>query len=101
MKVTAKIVANYENKCRLKAIATVCLDGTFLITGVRIVDCEKGLAVFMPSRKMEDGNYKDICFPITPEMHRKIKDTVLTVYANQPQSENEPAPPADKSLQGE
>lgn len=44
MKVKSKIVARYEDKGRLKAVATVCLDGKFLVTGVRVADCQKGLA---------------------------------------------------------
>lgn len=83
MKVTAKIVANLTDKGRLKAISTVCLNDEFLITGVRIVDCEKGLGVFMPSRKNKSEEYRDICFPITPELHKTIKETVLEVYQNQ------------------
>lgn len=87
MKVTAKIVERFTDKGRLKAISTVCLDEKFLITGVRVTDCEKGLMVFMPSRKTAAGDYKDICFPITSELHKQIKDTVLAVYA---QSVEEP-----------
>jgi len=83
MKVTAKIVDNLTDKGRLKAISTVCLNGEFLITGVRIVDCEKGLGVFMPSRKNKNEEYRDICFPITPELHKTIKEVVLEAYQNQ------------------
>lgn len=83
MKVTAKIVANLTDKGRLKAISTVCLNGEFLITGVRIVDCEKGLGVFMPSRKNNNEEYRDICFPITPQLHKTIKEVVLEAYQNQ------------------
>lgn len=100
MKVTAKIVANFEDDGKLKAIATVCLDGRFLVTGVRIVDCKKGLVVFMPSRKTEDGSYKDICFPIKPELHKQIKETVLAAYESQPEPD-ESARPADEPPQGE
>lgn len=80
MKTTAKIKARFTDKGRLKAIATVCLDGQFLMTGVRVAEGKKGLAVFMPSRQLKTGEYKDICFPITPELHQQIKDTVLTAY---------------------
>lgn len=100
MKVTAKIVANYEDEGRLKAIATVCLDGTFLVTGVRVVDCEKGLTVFMPSRKTANDEYKDICFPIKPELHKQIKETVLATYTNHPFT-RESAPLADEIMQSE
>ena len=80
MKVKAKITAAYTDRGRLKAIATVCLGGNFLITGIRVSDCEKGLCVFMPSRKTEKGEYKDICFPITSKLYKQIKDTVLQAY---------------------
>lgn len=89
MKVSAKITAQFEDEGRLKAIATVCLDGKFLITGVRVADCEKGLAVFMPSRRLKTGEYKDICFPITPEFHKQIKDIVLFAYEKVKQTEEE------------
>ncbi len=81
MKVKSKIVARYEDKGRLKAVATVCLDGKFLVTGVRVADCQKGLTVFMPSREIHDGEYRDICFPITSELYKQIKDSVLEAYA--------------------
>lgn len=81
MKVKSKIVARYEDKGRLKAVATVCLDGKFLVTGVRVADCQKGLAVFMPSREIQAGEYRDICFPITSELYKQIKDSVLEAYA--------------------
>ncbi len=89
MKVKSKIVARYEDKGRLKAVATVCLDGKFLVTGVRVADCQKGLTVFMPSREIHAGEYRDICFPITSELYKQIKDSVLEAYARP--EDDEPA----------
>ena len=63
MKVKSKIVSRYEDKGRLKAVATVCLDGKFLVTGVRVADCQKGLAVFMPSREIHAGGVPGYLFP--------------------------------------
>lgn len=83
MNVKAKIVADFDNEGRLKAIATVCLNGQFLITGVRIVEMKKGLSVFMPSRQLRDGEHKDVCFPITPPFYRQIRETVLEAYHSQ------------------
>lgn len=81
MRVTAKIVARHSNEGQLKGVATVCLNNKFLITGVRIVNGERGLTVFMPSRRDSQGDYKDICFPITAELHQQIKAVVLAAYA--------------------
>lgn len=89
MKVKSKVVARYEDKGRLKAVATVCLDGKFLVTGVRVADCQKGLSVFMPSREIHAGEYRDICFPITSELYKQIKDSVLEAYARP--EDDEPA----------
>lgn len=99
MKVSAKIMAQFKDEGRLKAIATVCLDGRFLITGVRVADCEKGMAVFMPSRQMKTGEYKDICFPITAEFYKQIKDTVLSAYEKK-QTEKEAPFPAQEPETG-
>ena len=36
--------------------------------------------VAMPSRKMPDGEYKDIAHPITPELRKEITDAVIEKY---------------------
>lgn len=83
MKMKSKIVARYKDNGRLKAIATVCLEESFLITGVRVADCKNGLAVFMPSREVAPGEYKDICFPVTATLYKQLKDSVLEAYGRQ------------------
>ena len=40
----------------------------------------KRMFVAMPSRKMPDGEYKDIVHPITPELRKEITDTVIAKY---------------------
>jgi stage V sporulation protein G len=43
----------------------------------------------MPSRKNKNEEYRDICFPITPELHKTIKEVVLEAYQNQPAEADE------------
>ena len=57
-----------ENELKLKAYADVTFDECFVIHGLKIIDGQKGMFVAMPSRKMPDGEYKDIAHPITPEL---------------------------------
>ncbi len=80
MKVTAKITKLFQAAGRLKAFATVCLADAFLVTGVRVVECEKGLTVFMPSMKDKEDEYRDICFPIKPELRSQLNTVVLNAY---------------------
>lgn len=80
MKVTAQINAKYENKGNLKALAQICLGSSFLVTGIRVIEGKNGLCVFMPSRQLRSGEFKDICFPLTKELYGQIKNTVLAAY---------------------
>lgn len=80
LKVTARITKSFEDAGKLKAFATVCLADAFLVTGVRVVECEKGITVFMPSMKDKEDEYRDVCFPIKSELRSQINTAVLNAY---------------------
>lgn len=80
MKIAARIVKTFEKSEKLKAIATVCLDGQFLVTGIRIVECKSGLTIFMPSVKNKNGEYRDTCFFITHVCREHFNTAVLNAY---------------------
>ena len=61
------------------ANASVNLNGCFAIRGVKVIDSEKGPFVSMPSYK-SGGEYRDICFPCTPEFHQQFHQAVLDAY---------------------
>lgn len=69
-----------ENEVKLKAYADVTFNGCFVVHGLKIIDGQKGMFVAMPSRKMPDGEYKDVAHPITPELRKEITDTVIAKY---------------------
>lgn len=89
MKITAKITKNFTDAGKLKAFATICLADAFLVTGVRVVECEKGITVFMPSMKDKEDEYRDVCFPIKSELRSQINTAVLNAY-DASLKENEP-----------
>lgn len=80
LKVTAKITKGFEHAGHLKAYATICLADSFLVTGVRVVECEHGLRVFMPSTKDKDDVFHDVCFPIQSDLKGRIDNVVLNAY---------------------
>ena len=88
MKVTAKITKCFADAGKLKAFATICLADAFLVTGIRDVECEKGTTIFMPSVKDKEDEYRDVCFPVKPELRRQINTAVLNAY-DASQKENE------------
>jgi len=69
-----------ENELKLKAYADITLDGSFVIHGLKVIDGQKGMFVAMPSRKMPNGEFKDIAHPITPDLRRILTEVVIKKY---------------------
>ena len=73
--VSVKITPSKEDG-NLLAFANVTLGGCFAVTGIRVMDSEKGVFVAMPDRKNGKGEYHDVCFPTTPEMRKALHTAV-------------------------
>ena len=80
MDITEVRVFPVNNEERLKAYATITIDGVFLIRDLRIINGNAGLFVAMPSRKMKDGTFKDIAHPLNSETRQAIEQKVLAEY---------------------
>ena len=81
MTVKARIHRITPNAYRLRAIAEVVLDGSFVIHEIRVVEGQKGIFITMPSYKDRFGIYHEFCFPITAELHEAIESAVLEAYS--------------------
>lgn len=62
------------------AIASIVLDDQFVIHDLRVVNGDKGLFVAMPSRKLPNGEFRDICHPINTEARNQIQAAVLAQF---------------------
>lgn len=67
-----------EGSC--KALASVNLNGSFAIRGVKVMEGANGLFVSMPSYRTGNGEYKDVCFPCTREARNEMSEAVLHAY---------------------
>jgi len=79
MKVDVKI-GSIRPEGSIRAIASVNLNDCFAIRNVKVMDGGKGLFVAMPSYKAGNGEYKDICFPVTREFRQQLNDAVILAY---------------------
>ena len=79
MKITAEIKKIFDSG-KVKAAATIIMDGVFIVRNVRLVDGVHGLFVSMPSHKNTQGEYKSVCFPVCKELRNQIFDEVLDAY---------------------
>ena len=81
MKVEARITLLADSTNAVKALASITIEDSFVVTGIRVIASQNGsYFTSMPSRKMPNGEYKDICFPITAEARAMINDEILKVY---------------------
>ena len=62
------------------AIASIVLDDQFVVHDLRVVNGDKGLFVAMPSRKLPNGEFRDICHPINTTTRTKIQAAVLAQF---------------------
>ena len=80
MEITEVRVFPVTSEDRLKAYATITIDGIFLIRDLRVINGNTGLFVAMPSRKMKDGTFKDIAHPLNSDTRQMIEKKVLAEY---------------------
>ena len=76
-----EIHINLRDEDKLKAFVNITFDDVFVVRGLKIIEGKEGLFVCMPSRKLEDGTYKDIAHPITNEFRREIETQILDEFA--------------------
>ena len=66
---------------RIKAYATITIDDSFVIQGLRLTNSQKkGYFLFMPERKRADGIYVDNVHPLNNETRQMIQDRVVAEY---------------------
>ncbi len=64
----------------LKAYASITFDGCFVVRDIKVIHGRKGVFVAMPSRRQEDGTYKDTAHPLDTDTRAKIQQQVLSAY---------------------
>ncbi|MCQ2530491.1 MAG: septation regulator SpoVG [Lachnospiraceae bacterium] len=80
MEITDVRVRMVTKEGKMKAVASITLDSQFAIHDIKIIDGEKGLFIAMPSRKTQDGEYRDIAHPINTETRDRIQRIILERY---------------------
>lgn len=79
MKVDVKI-GSIRPEGSVRAYASVNLNDCFAIRNVKVMDGTNGLFVAMPSYKSGNGEYKDVCFPVTKEFREQLNNAVIDAY---------------------
>lgn len=71
---------NIRSEEKLKAFVNITFDDVFVVRGLKVIQGNSGLFVCMPSRKMQDGTYKDIAHPIRNDFRQQLEQLILDEY---------------------
>ena len=86
MKIKAKI-DRMVNAGNIKAIASVTLDGQFVVKNLKVMDGCKGLFVSMPQESFTgrggEKKYSNLFFALTNAAKMDLQDAVLQAYQQQ------------------
>lgn len=94
MEITDVRIRKVSDEGKMKAIVSITFDDEFVVHDVKIIEGQNGLFVAMPSRKMGEGDFRDIAHPLLSETRNKIKDAIFAEYEKL-LKENEAAVEAD------
>lgn len=80
MNITEVRVRKVQREGKLKAFVSVTFDDLFVIHDLKVIEGNKGIFVAMPSKKIPNGEYRDIAHPIKQEARDMIQQRVLSEY---------------------
>lgn len=80
MKITDIRVVVLQDKGKLKGIASVAFDDAIVIHDIKILENGEEYFIAMPSRKVPNGQYKDIAHPLNQETRNMIQEAILEKY---------------------
>lgn len=72
-----------KDESMLKAVASITIDDCFVVHDIKVIEGTDGAFIAMPSRKTNDGQYKDIAHPLNTETREEIKNAILAAYSDE------------------
>ena len=80
MKITDVRVRKLTDEGKMKCIVSLTFDNLFVVHDIKVIEGHNGLFIAMPSRKIGEGNFRDIAHPINAEMRQMLEEEVLKEY---------------------
>ena len=65
---------------KLKAIVSVTFNNEFVLHDIKIIEGNESLFLAMPSRRLSNGEYRDIAHPINAEARKELEDVIFKEY---------------------
>ncbi len=83
MEITDVKIRRIMSEGRLRAIVSVTVDDMLAVHDIKVVQGDERLFVAMPSRKDDNGIYRDIVHPISPSARKIFEESIFEAYEKQ------------------
>jgi stage V sporulation protein G len=80
LQITDVRIRKITKEGKMKAVVSITLDDEFVVHDIKVIEGDKGLFVAMPSRRTNDGEYRDIAHPINSSTRNHIQELILEQY---------------------
>ena len=80
MEITDIKIRRIITEGRLRAVVSITLDNMLAVHDIKIVQGDERLFVAMPSRKDENGVFRDIVHPISAAARKKLEAEIMETY---------------------
>lgn len=80
MEITDIKIRKIITEGRLRAVVSITIDHMLAVHDIKVVQGDERLFIAMPSRKDENGVFRDIVHPIMPESRKMIEESILDAY---------------------
>ncbi len=80
MNITDVRVRRITDDGKMKAVVSITFDDVFVVHDIKIIDGQNGLFIAMPSKKMGEGDFRDIAHPLESNTRNQIRDAIFAEY---------------------
>ncbi|NLY71579.1 MAG: septation regulator SpoVG [Clostridiales bacterium] len=80
MRITDVRIRKVNDEGKMRAVVSVTFDDEFVVHDIKVIEGQNGLFIAMPSRKMGEGDFRDIAHPLTSETRNRIKAAIFEEY---------------------
>ncbi len=99
MRITDVRIRKVNDEGKMRAVVSVTFDDEFVVHDIKVIEGQNGLFIAMPSRKMGEGDFRDIAHPLTSETRNRIKEAIFEEYNKVLENMEEGADPAEAPIQ--
>ena len=80
MNITDIRLRKVGDESKLRAVASITFDDEFVVHDIKVIEGQNGMFIAMPSKKMGEGDFRDIAHPLTQEVRNEADVVGKTYY---------------------